>query len=134
MPKPKNAVDRLVVIRGHKLRRDILQAAQEAHAAGRLVSPVGLHRQLKAPLPKTSYHVKVLAEVGALRLMDQIQRRGAFENLYGINEDFLAEVTDAVALDQIAEALEDDLCHPPYEETMHALHEIVRSTGRPVEA
>ena len=132
MSKPKNSIDRLAVIRGHKLRRGIFQAAQEAHAAGKLVSPVGLHRQLKAPLPKTSYHVKILAEAGALKLMEQIPRRGALENLYGINEDFLAEITDAVALDQIAELVDDE--RGLVAAQVEKLKGIVRSTGRPVEA
>lgn len=132
MPKPKNSIDRLAVIRGHKLRRDIFQAAQEAHAMGKLVSPVGLSKQLKAPLGTISYHVKELKKVEALELFNEISRRGASEHIYGINEDFLAEITDAVALDRIAEFLDDEA--PGDEAHLDQLAEIIRATGRPVGA
>jgi hypothetical protein len=129
----KSVVERLAVINGHALRRQILQDAREAHAQGRLISPIGLHKQLKAPIGGVSYHVTVLRNEGVLRLQELIPRRGAHEHLYGINEDFLAEIQDSVALDQIAESLEE-----PQNETIKGrlgwLVEIVRSTGRPVEA
>ncbi len=133
MPKPeKNAIDRLATIRSHPLRRQILQAAEEAHAMGRLVSPSGLHKQLKAPMGSMSYHVQVLKAEGALKLLDTVPRRGASEHLYGINEDLLAEIQDSVALDQIAEALENE--DFTASQNRVTIAEIVRSTGRPVEA
>jgi hypothetical protein len=126
----KSIADRLAVIRGHALRREILQAAQEAHAQGRLVSPVGLSKQLDVPLSKLSYHVKVLVGEGGLELLDEQPRRGAVEHLYGINEDLLAEITDSVALDQITELLDGTVVGRANPEIL----DIVRSTGRPVEA
>lgn len=129
----KNVVDRLATIRNHPLRRKILQAAEEAHAQGRLVSPVGLHRQLEEPIGGVSYHVKVLREEGALKLLETVPRRGASEHLYGINEDLLAEITDVVALDRIAELI-DGATQMLGTEQLQALQKVVKSTGRPVEA
>lgn len=130
MPKSeKNVVERLATIRNHPLRRKILQAAEEAHAQGRLVSPTGLHKQLKAPMGSVSYHVNVLRDEGALKLLDEVPRRGANEHLYGINEDLLAEIADTVALDRIAELVDGT-----YAEDFKPIAAILRSTGRPVEA
>lgn len=128
----RNVIDRLAVVRGNPLRRQVLQAAEEAHAQGRLVSPIGLHKQLEAPLGQVSYHVKVLREAGALKLLDTVPRRGASEHLYGINEDFLAEITDAVALDRITELIDNR--EGTDDERLMRLKEIIRSTGRPLEA
>jgi len=133
MDKKKSVAERLAVINGHALRREILQAAQEAHAQGRLVSPVGLSRQLKRPLNKVSYHFKVLREEKALNLLETIPRRGANEHLYGIEEDLLAEVQDSVALDQIAELI-DTRNIPTQSANEGRIAQIVRATGRPVEA
>lgn len=144
MPKPeKNVVDRLATIRNHPLRRKILQAAEEAHAQGRLVSPIGLRKQLKEPMGSVSYHITVLRDEGALKLLGEVPRRGASEHLYGVNEAFLAEIQDSVALDQIAELIEakvqsyrSDAGRTPV--AMRALADplakIIRTTGRPVEA
>lgn len=135
MPEPeKSTVDRLATIQGNRLRRDILGVAREAHAAGRLVSPMGLSRQLKAPVGRVSYHVKVLREEGALKLLDEVPRRGAQEHLYGINEELLAEIGDSVALDQIAELI-DGLPGPKTKAiAADEIAQIIRATGRPVEA
>lgn len=128
-----SAIDRLAVVRGHELRRKIMQVAEEGHAGGRLVSPVGLSKQLKAPIPRVVYHVAVLRDAGALRLLDEIPRRGAVEHLYGINEDFLTGIQDSVALDRIAELIEE-VGNPQDPEFLWGLLKVVRATGRPVEA
>jgi DNA-binding transcriptional ArsR family regulator len=132
MSKPEKSIaERLAVINGHENRREVLQAAREAHAQGRLVSPVGLHKQLKRPIGSVSYHVMKLRDEGALKLLNEIPRRGAAEHLYGINEDLLAEIGDSVALDQIAEVLDgrDAFAKEPSQ-----IAKIIRATGRPVEA
>lgn len=137
MPKPKkNVVDRLATIRNHPLRRKILQITEEAHAMGRLVSPVGLSKQLKEPLGTVSYHVGVLRRLDALVPSGGTQRRGAYEHHYAINKYILAEITDAVALDRIAELIEGDVVLESAANGVHwisDLQKIVRSTGRPVE-
>lgn len=135
MPKPEKSIaERLAVINGHEIRREILQAAREAHAAGRLVSPVGLHKRLKRPIASVSYHVKVLRDEGALKLLDEVPRRGASEHLYGINEALLAEIGDSVALDQIAELVDNWENRPKCLEDIEEIYKVIRSTGRPVEA
>lgn len=136
MPKSEKSItDRLAVINGHEIRREILQAAREAHAQGRLVSPIGLHKQLKKPMGTISYHVAVLRDEGALKLLDEIPKRGASEHLYGINEDLLAEIGDSVALDQIAELIDTQVGSARIlSADVKRLRSIVRSTGRPVEA
>jgi DNA-binding transcriptional ArsR family regulator len=128
MPKSEKSIaERLAVIRGHALRREILQAAQEAHAQGRLVSPIGLHRQLGAKMGSVSYHVAKLRDEGALKLLETVPRRGASEHLYGINEDLLAEITDSIALDQIAELIDDN---KPGVALRSKLVDLIRATGR----
>lgn len=135
MPKAKKSTaERLAVINGHALRRQIMQAAQEAHAQGRLVSPTGLHKQLGAPIGKVSYHVTILRDEGALKLMDRVPRRGAVENLYGIDEDLLAEITDSIALDRAAELLDEESGFGLSVGQIDTLKQIIRATGRPVEA
>lgn len=127
--KAKSAIERIDTIRGHKIRRQIVQAAIEAQALGKLVSPGGLRRQLNVPIQLTSYHVKVLRDEGILKLEEMIPRRGAFEHLYSLNGDYLAEITDSIALDQIAELIDG---FKPV--NLEKVAEIIRSTGRPVEA
>lgn len=133
MPKPEKTIAaRLAVINGHEIRREILQAAREAHATGKLVSPIALHKMLERPLATISYHVVKLRDAGALKLLEEQPRRGAVEHLYGINEDLLAEIGDSVALDQIAELFEDrhDFTLESYRDKLAA---VIRATGRPVE-
>lgn len=131
MPKPEKSIaERLAVINGHEIRRGILQVAREAHAQGRLISPIGLHKQLERPIGTISYHVVVLRDEGALKLLETIPRRGASEHLYGINEDLLAEIGDSIALDQIAELIDGSAIG----QANPQIFDIIRATGRPVEA
>jgi DNA-binding transcriptional ArsR family regulator len=133
MPKPEKSIaERLAVINRHEIRREILQAAREAHAQGRLVSPVGLHKQLERPMGTISYHVVKLRDEGALKLLEEQPKRGAVEHLYGINKDLLAEIGDSIALDQIAELIEVD--GKGSLQFWDDLLKLVRATGRPVEA
>ncbi len=68
---------RLVVAVGHPLRVAILEALH-----GRVLSPKQLAPELGTSLNLTSYHVKVLREVGAIRLVKTVPRRGAKEHFY----------------------------------------------------
>ena len=134
MPKPEKSIaERLATINGHEIRREILQAAREAHAQGRHVSPIGLHKQLGRPVGTISYHVVVLRDEGALEILETVPRRGAVEHLYGINEDLLAEIGDSTALDQIAELI-DGRSQALASKDIDKLVGTVRATGRPVEA
>lgn len=62
---------------GHPLRHSILLALGE-----RVSSPVRLARELGQPLGRVSHHVRVLARLGAIELVDTAHRRGAVEHFY----------------------------------------------------
>jgi DNA-binding transcriptional ArsR family regulator len=49
---------------------------------GRVLSPNRLAPELGESLSLVSYHVKVLAETGAIRLVKEVPRRGATEHFY----------------------------------------------------
>ena len=77
----------------HPLRLEILRAL------GSRASPTELSRRLGAPLGSVSYHVRVLAELGALQLVEQLPRRGAIEHYYELAPGFRMEVLSP-ALDE----------------------------------
>lgn len=64
----------------HETRRRILR---EMHEQGDTpISPAQLSAKVKSPLSAVSYHVRVLEEYGAIRLVDERQVRGALEHFY----------------------------------------------------
>jgi DNA-binding transcriptional ArsR family regulator len=65
---------------GHPLRRAVLRRL-EANPNGGL-SPSEMAKELNAPLALLSYHVRVLAESGVLKLVKTRPRRGAVEHYY----------------------------------------------------
>lgn len=69
--------DLLVALR-HPLRRRILQAM----ADGEAVSPRELSFALRQPLSNVSYHVRVLADRGAVALVDAKPVRGSVQHFY----------------------------------------------------
>jgi DNA-binding transcriptional ArsR family regulator len=68
---------RLVKALAHPLRVQILAVLQD-----RTASPSDLAEELAAPLGNVSYHVRILAKLGLLKLVRKRQRRGAIEHLY----------------------------------------------------
>jgi DNA-binding transcriptional ArsR family regulator len=73
----------------HPLRIRILEAANEHE-----LSPIEFVRQFGgAGLGTTAYHFRALESVGALRIVDRIQRRGSVEHVYAAVER--AMFTDA---------------------------------------
>jgi DNA-binding transcriptional ArsR family regulator len=68
---------RVVKALNHPLRVAILRAIEVERA-----SPVELSRQLEAPLGVVSYHVRVLADLGLIKLVKRTPRRGAVEHHY----------------------------------------------------
>lgn len=62
----------------HPLRRQILQAM----ADGKVVSPRELSFVLRQPLSNVSYHVRVLAESGAVTLVETKPARGSVQHFY----------------------------------------------------
>ena len=86
----------------HPLRLEILRAL------GSQASPTELSRRLGAPLGSVSYHVRVLADIGALELVDQRPRRGAIEHYYalapGLRMEVLSPALDDRARDELTRA------------------------------
>lgn len=72
------AVARLVKALGHPLRVAVLQQMDPEAAR----SPSQLAEALDVPLPNLSYHMRMLVQVGALRLATTKPRRGAIEHFY----------------------------------------------------
>lgn len=84
MPQPlqvppvpaKGEVDTFKAL-GHPLRLRIREALGDGRG-----SPKQLSDLLGDPLGNTSYHVKRLADLGALKLVESVPRRGALEHVY----------------------------------------------------
>lgn len=131
MPKPKT-MDLIDACRS-PIRRQIMQLASEAALTGKTLTAKGVAEALNRPLSGASYHVKALFEGGALRVVAKEQHRGALQTHYVPSKAFQATMTDTVALDQIAELIEET-GNPQDPEFLWGLLKIVRSTGRPVEA
>ncbi len=62
----------------HRLRRQILRAMPEDRAS----SPRELAETLDEPLGNLSYHVRVLADCGALKLVGEKSVRGTTQHFY----------------------------------------------------
>lgn len=69
--------DLLVALR-HPLRRDILRAMAGEEA----ISPREISTALQQPLSNVSYHVRVLAECGAVALVGTKPVRGSMQHFY----------------------------------------------------
>lgn len=67
----------------HPLRIEILERFP-ANAGGGKISPNDLAKQLGEPLTNVSYHVRMLADLGALELGETEPRRGALEHYYRV--------------------------------------------------
>lgn len=68
---------RLVKALAHPLRVRILGVLDE-----RMASPSELAEELDAPLGNVSYHVRILASLGLIRLVSEMPRRGSVEHYY----------------------------------------------------
>ncbi len=74
----------LFIALAHPLRRLILR---EMIAAKREISPTELADSLEYPLSKLSYHVRVLAECGAVELRRTRPTRGSTQHFYCLTMD-----------------------------------------------
>lgn len=72
--------DDLFIALGHPLRREILR--ETIAARDRELSPRELSSRLSQPLSKLSYHVRILAQCGALELAHTRQSRGSTQHFY----------------------------------------------------
>src|SRR6266487_1719073 len=72
-------IDDLFFALAHPLRRQILR---KMIAKDGETSPCELSVELDQPLSRLGYHVKILAQSGAIELVRTRQRRGATQHLY----------------------------------------------------
>ena len=88
----------------HPLRVEILQLLDEGRS-----SPIELSRRLNAPLGVVSYHVRVLSDLGLIRLVKRTARRGAIEHHYasvpGLGLSVLTPSLDEDGRGALAEAI-----------------------------
>ena len=68
----------LLIALRHPLRRQILRAM----AAQDPISPRQISDELREPLSNVSYHVRVLADCGAVTLVDTEPVRGSMQHFY----------------------------------------------------
>jgi DNA-binding transcriptional ArsR family regulator len=68
---------KMVAATSHPLRSEMFRLLRERRA-----SPSELARVLQAPVGNTSYHVRRLAEMGLVKLVDQRERGGSIEHYY----------------------------------------------------
>jgi DNA-binding transcriptional ArsR family regulator len=71
--------DDLFVALAHPLRREVLRSLIREDS---VLSPRELAASLSVPLSKLSYHVRVLAKCGAVRLVRTKQIRGSTQHFY----------------------------------------------------
>lgn len=129
MPEPEKNAMALVDACRAPIRRKIMILAGEALQTGKVITAKGVAEQLGRPLSSISYHVVQLAKAGALEVVGGQQERGAWQKHYQPSEAFRAQITDTVALDQIAELIDG---FKPV--NLEKVAGIIRATGRPVEA
>lgn len=75
----QEATEKLLAALRHPVRREMLV---KVVALGTEVSPRGLAEEVSLPLSNASYHVRVLVDCGALRLVDLRQVRGSLKHFY----------------------------------------------------
>lgn len=92
----------LVNALNHRLRRQILRAMPDGNAA----SPRELADRLGEPLGNLSYHVRVLAECGALVLVEERRVRGTTQHFY--RSSVTADWARSLLEDSAREATPDD--------------------------
>ncbi|HST70307.1 MAG TPA: helix-turn-helix domain-containing protein [Solirubrobacterales bacterium] len=68
----------LLIALRHPLRRRILREM----ADGKVISPLELSNELRQPLSNVSYHVRVLADLAAVTLVDTKPTRGSVQHFY----------------------------------------------------
>lgn len=77
LPDPGELDEGLLKAISHPLRHRLLSMLD-----GRTASPNELARELGMPLGRVSYHIRLLADLGAIELVDTQPRRGALEHFY----------------------------------------------------
>jgi DNA-binding transcriptional ArsR family regulator len=95
----------LLIALRHPLRREILRAM----AAQNPISPRQISDELRQPLSNVSYHVRVLADCGAVTLVDTAPVRGSMQHFYStaIDEPWALAVLGLSEDGETAEGGED---------------------------
>ena len=78
---PSSSDPKVIKAYSHPLRVQILEALET-----RTASPSDLAAELGVSVGTASYHVQQLVELGQLRLVDRVERRGALEHFYTATE------------------------------------------------
>jgi DNA-binding transcriptional ArsR family regulator len=78
-PKAITPEDKLLKVLAHPLRKRLLRLYVEE---GGMLSPKELADFTKKHLSNVGYHVRVLAEHGAVEIVAEQQRRGSVEHFY----------------------------------------------------
>jgi DNA-binding transcriptional ArsR family regulator len=103
---------RLVKAIAHPLRLRILSVLND-----RVASPSEIAEELGSPLSNTSYHVRQLASLGFLQLVDRTARRGAIEHYYTatvrptITDDAWARVPKILKRAMVSGGLQQGVAH-----------------------
>lgn len=74
---------------GHPIRRRVL-GAMLAPPANQPQSPKTISKRLDLPLSNVSYHVRVLAECGAVSLINAKPIRGSIQHFYAVSPEFMS--------------------------------------------
>lgn len=96
----------LLIALRHPLRRQILRAMVEQDP----ISPRQISDELREPLSNVSYHVRVLADCGAVTLVDTTPVRGSMQHFYSptIDEPWALAVLGLSGDDEPTEGGEDE--------------------------
>lgn len=97
LAKKENNAGLLTALK-HPVRRAVLRRLRGGHR----LSPRELAEALGLPLSNVSYHVRVLADNGAVRLVDEVQVRGSLQHFYVID---IQEPWALAVLDQREDAI-----------------------------
>jgi DNA-binding transcriptional ArsR family regulator len=103
---------RIVKAFAHPLRLRILGVLDD-----RVASPSEIADELGTPLSNTSYHVRQLADLGLVKLVDRAVRRGAVEHYYtatvqpAIDGEAWARVPPVLRHAMVASGLQQGLSH-----------------------
>ncbi len=79
-PSPEDALARVGRAFSHPLRIRIVLSLADMNES----SPMELAERVSAPLGTVSYHVRYLADLGAIELQRMVPRRGALQHYYSL--------------------------------------------------
>jgi DNA-binding transcriptional ArsR family regulator len=113
--------------RSHPLRRNILLSMEELQEPLSASAFARLHNR-QGEVSNVSYHFRVLEDAALIDLLRQEPVRGSFESFYVPSAAFTATLRDEMALDRIADLLDDSEGLVD----ISAIARIVAATGRPV--